>query len=368
MEMRVREFSLGKKIYISSIALLIYTTFFTFSYPVLGNNSVVFALLFSVAVTWSCGLKFGLVYSIINTIGSHLLLYTYNNSWEYFKTLGGIPGIIAFFLTIFLVGYFRNIKKQLEFELSEKEKAQRKLIRMQKKLRAKTEEVIHFTRAVSHDLKNPVTGLEGLFSILHFKDYFNKFDDEMKEVLTSAGHSINYMKQLLSDLSKVAHLESKIKKLKYEKINLKALVDEVLAGMKYQVNTKGIKIDYNNTDINFVGDRYGFVQIVANLTGNAIKYCSTAESPTLSIKSKIDAEQIIISFEDNGPGIPEDQTSNIFDKFKRGTNTKNTEGTGLGLFLVKSMVEAHHGEISVLTKEGHGAKFMISLPANLMAA
>lgn len=364
----MREFALGKKIYISFLAVLIYATFFTFSYPVLGNNTVVFGLIFSVAVTWVCGLKFGLIYSILSTTGSHILLYTYNNSWEYFRTLGGISGIIAFLLTIIFVGYFRQIKKQLEFELLEKEKAQRKLIKMQKKLRAKTEEVIHFTRAVSHDLKNPVTGLEGLFSILHFKDYFNNFDDEMKEVLNSAGHSINYMKQLLGDLSKVANLESKIKKLKYEKINLKALVDEVLAGMKYQVNRKGIKIDYNNTDINFVGDRYGFVQIVANLTGNAIKYCSAAESPTLSIQSKVDAEQIIISFEDNGPGIPEDQAPNIFNKFIRGTNTQNTEGTGLGLFLVKSMVEAHHGKISVLTSEGQGAKFTISLPANLMAA
>ncbi len=221
---------------------------------------------------------------------------------------------------------------------------------------------------MSHDLKNPVTGLEGLFSILHFKEYFNKFDDEMKEVINSAGYSINYMKQLLSDLTEVAKLESKIKKLKFEKINLKSLVDEVLAGMRYQVNTKGIKIEYDNTDINFVADRYGFVQIVANLAGNAIKYCSDASNPTLSIKSCIESDKILISFEDNGPGIPEEQAMSIFDKFKRGTYTNNTEGTGLGLFLVKSMVEAHNGRISVATKEGEGAKFTISLPSELKAA
>lgn len=334
----------------------------------MGNNTVVFALLFCIAVTWLCGFKFGLVFSIINTLESHFLLYFINDGWGYFKNLGGFPGIFAFLIAIIFVGYFREIKKQLEFELQEKEKTQKMLIKAQNKLKAKTEEVIHFTRAVSHDLKNPVTGLEGLFSILHFKEYFNKFDDEMKEVIDSAGHSINYMKQLLNDLTEVAKLESKVKKLKFEKINLKSLVDEVLAGMKYQVNDKGIKIDYEDTDINFVADRYGFVQIVANLAGNAIKYCSTASKPRLSIISRIESDEILISFEDNGPGIPEDQAISIFDKFKRGTHTKNTEGTGLGLFLVKSMVEAHNGKISVATQKGKGAKFTISLPSELRAA
>lgn len=362
----MREFSLNKKFFIASIALLLYSLFFAIFYPIMGNNTVVFTLIFSITVTWLCGLKFGFAYSLFNNLESHVILYFLNSGWQYFHNLGGFPGVFAFLITIILVGYFREIKKQLEFELNEKEKTQKKLIVTQEKLKSKTEEIIHFTRAVSHDLKNPVTGLEGLFSILHFKEYFDKFDDEMKDVLNSAGHSINYMKQLLNDLTEVAKLESKIKKLKFEKINLKSLVDEVLAGMKYQVNSKGIKIDYDNTDVDFIADRYGIVQIVANLAGNAIKYCSTVENPKLFIKSIVNTEKVIISFEDNGPGIPEDQATNIFEKFKRGSHTMNTEGTGLGLFLVKSMVEAHRGEIIVSTKEGQGAKFIISLPTNMV--
>lgn len=361
----MREYSLNKKLLIAAAALFIYTVFFVSFLPVIGNNIVVFALLFSIIVTWLCGLKFGIIYSVLNTAESHISLYYYNNGWEYFNNLGGFSGIFAFLITISLIGYFREIKKRLEFELSEKEKTQKKLIQTQQELKSKTDEIINFTRAISHDLKNPVTGLEGLFSILHINEYYNKFDNDMKEVIDSAGYSINYMKQLLNDLSEAARFESKIMRLKFEKINLKALVDEVLISMKYHVRSKGIKIEYSNTDLEFFGDRYGFVQIVANLAGNAIKYCNTAKSPILKINGKVDANQIYISFEDNGPGIPKEQTENIFKKFKRGSHTKNIEGTGLGLYLVKTMVEAHKGKIIVSSKEGTGSNFTISLPKNL---
>lgn len=364
----MREYSFNKKLYIFIILSLVYSIFFLLGLPFLGNNIAVFGLVFSISFTWFCGITFGTLYALLNIAESHLILYNINGSLNYFYDLGGFSGVFAFIFANTLVGYFREIKMRLQFELSEKEKTQKKLLKTQERLKAKTEEVIHFTRAVSHDLKNPVTGLEGLFSILHFNEYFNKFDNEMQEVINSAGHSINYMKQLLNDLSEVAKLEAKVKKLKYEKINLKLLVNEVLSGMKYQMNTNGIEIDYQNTDINFIGDRYGFVQIVANLTGNAIKYCCVSDKPKLSIKSRVDTDKIMIFFEDNGPGIPEDETNCIFEKFKRGTHTQNSEGTGLGLFLVKSMVEAHHGEIAVSTKEGAGSKFTISLPSNLIAA
>ncbi len=106
----VREFSLSKKLFIAATAIFLYNIFFIFSFPLIGNNTVVFALLFCITVTWLCGIKFGLVFSILNTLESHILLYFINDGWGFFKNLGGFPGIFAFLFAIIFVGYFREIK------------------------------------------------------------------------------------------------------------------------------------------------------------------------------------------------------------------------------------------------------------------
>lgn len=365
----MKEYSLRKKLFFASAIVVLYFIFVLSFYNTFGNDIAVFSLIASISVSWIVGYKLSFLFTFLFCIASYVPLYVFNKGWGFYPQIGGFVGLFSFIVVNGIVGYFKEVKSKLTIELQAKNRAEKELLETQDKLRAKTEEVIHFTRAVSHDLKNPVTGLEGLFSILKVDEYYDMFDPEMQDVLDSAYHSVDYMKNLLNDLSEVAQLESKVKKLKFEKINLKDLVDNVLIGMKIQVDNVGIEIDTEHANINILGDRYGFTQIVANLAGNAIKYCGNGvEKPELKISGRFGKDKLYINFEDNGPGIPEDQAVTIFDKFRRGKNTKKTEGSGLGLFLVKSMVEAHEGEISVTTNNGRGANFTITLPAKLIAS
>ncbi|TDQ16985.1 two-component system phosphate regulon sensor histidine kinase PhoR [Algoriphagus boseongensis] len=174
-------------------------------------------------------------------------------------------------------------------------------------------------------------------------------------------------KRLVSQVEKVlqaAALDKQDFKLKIEKIDIADLLESTVEHIGLQVEKRGGRIEFFN-ELRFPeieGDAFHLTHIFNNLLDNANKYAS--EVPLIKVKAKDDGDQVIVSIEDNGIGMSKDAQKKIFDKFYRVPtgNLHDVKGFGLGLSYVKTMLEAHHGEIHVQSEPGKGSIFTINLP------
>jgi two-component system, OmpR family, phosphate regulon sensor histidine kinase PhoR len=174
-------------------------------------------------------------------------------------------------------------------------------------------------------------------------------------------------KRLVSQVEKVlqaAALDKKDFKLKIETINLAELLESSLDHISLQVEKKGGRIEFFNQlrHPEIEGDAFHLTHIVNNLLDNANKY--SKEVPLIKVHAVDDGDRAIVTIEDNGIGMSKEAQKKIFDKFYRVPtgNLHDVKGFGLGLSYVKTMLEAHHGEIYVHSEPGKGSKFTINLP------
>jgi signal transduction histidine kinase len=133
--------------------------------------------------------------------------------------------------------------------------------------------------------------------------------------------------------------------------------DEMLSNDKYKHQ---INITCNNKDHTIISDKKLLRLIFANLLSNAIKY--SKESSSIDINIEQDDSQITIKVKDQGIGIPEEEQNNLFEPFFRASNSEDIEGTGLGLSLIKKVVEEYNGKISFNSTPNGGTEFIVNLP------
>ncbi|MDP9290103.1 MAG: HAMP domain-containing histidine kinase [Thermoproteota archaeon] len=169
------------------------------------------------------------------------------------------------------------------------------------------------------------------------------------------------MSRLTDDILDVTKIESKALELKKERFNLNNIIinaiDDVILG-KDLVNSSNVQLLYEPKDIVLEADKGRMTQVFSNLISNATKF---TKKGTITIVTKTDEDnnQIIISVKDTGQGIDPEIWPRLFSKFA----AKSETGTGLGLFISKSIVEAHDGKIwAENNADGKGAKFSFSLP------
>lgn len=230
-----------------------------------------------------------------------------------------------------------------------------------------------FINIAAHELRNPIQPILSLTEIIR-----NTEEDETnKELLDVVVRNAKKLRQLTEDVLDVTRIESKSLKLNKEQFDLEALAMHVIHDYKFSTGDKRILIyDYNRdfkkepsnsgTKIVIVNaDKHRIQQVLSNLIGNAVKF--TKEGDVISIKMKIDdsrhstSTNIIISIKDNGIGIDPEIMPRLFSKF---ASSNNGNGMGLGLFISKSIIEAHGGRIwAENNKHGKkGAVFHFSLP------
>jgi len=148
--------------------------------------------------------------------------------------------------------------------------------------------------------------------------------------------------------------------LSIDEVDLSLLTKNVLERFDDQLKSVNCQIDVS-ADTPIVGrwDRQRLEQVVVNLLSNAMKY---APGKPVSISVTKRERTAVLEVQDNGPGISRDLQTKIFDRFERAKASKNIGGLGLGLFIVKSITEAHKGRIHVESEPGRGAKFIVELP------
>lgn len=227
--------------------------------------------------------------------------------------------------------------------------------------KAKTE----FVSLASHQLKTPLSTINWYIELLVGK-YGNNLDEKGKDYLLEVYRASKRMGALINALLTVSRIELNKINLIPQNVNLVACITEVLNDFKPQIQEKNFKIkeDYltKKEDYSIHSDPK-LVQIVfQNILSNAIKY--TKEGGTISISFSRNDDTFIIKISDNGYGIPKAEQDKIFSKLYRASNIKtiDQDGTGLGLYIVKSILEKIQGSIRFESEQNKGTAFYIKLP------
>lgn len=219
-----------------------------------------------------------------------------------------------------------------------------------------------FVSTVSHELRTPLTSIKGFISTLLMDE--EGFDNETRhEFYTIIDTECDRLTRLISDLLNVSRIEAgRALDLNPKEVTLPALIDKVVNAQKSYTNKHSFSIDLDGELPVIVADEDKVDQILTNLTNNAIKY--SPNGGTITIHGHTEDGQVVISVADEGMGISKDQLPKVFERFHRIDNrdTRKVGGTGIGLYLVKHLVEAHGGTIWVDSEVGKGTTFTFALP------
>ena len=251
-------------------------------------------------------------------------------------------------------------QQELEKKVEERTKELSALLEEIKKVsKRKTD----FISAVSHELRTPLTSIKGYASIL-LSEQLGQVPQAVKERLDKINRHSDELAHLVNELLDISRIESGKLTMKLEPQDLKDIIEAVADLLSVQLKTKDIKLDVKitkeTTKVN--ADRNQIERVFINLISNAIKF--TPVKGKISVTSHPSDDFLQIDVSDTGIGIPEDALTSVFDEFYRVDNPINQEarGTGLGLSLVKHIVEAHRGKIWVKSKIGQGSTFSFTLP------
>ncbi|MFA5144911.1 MAG: ATP-binding protein [Candidatus Omnitrophota bacterium] len=220
-----------------------------------------------------------------------------------------------------------------------------------------------FVSSVSHELRTPLTSIKGYASIL-LTGKLGDIPSEIRERLDKINRHSDELVHLVNDLLDIARIESGRVVMKKESLELKNIIENVSDLLSMQLKERQIEFGYNiSADANTISaDRSQIERVFINLIGNAMKFTPPAGKITVSAHKAEKGVQIDIT--DTGCGIPEEAQEKIFEEFYRVDNLINqkAKGTGLGLAVVKHIIEAHDGKIWVKSKFNSGSTFSFTIP------
>jgi len=218
-----------------------------------------------------------------------------------------------------------------------------------------------FISMASHELKTPLTAINGYLDLLESAK--KKLNKDEKHYLDNIQNSSTRLKNLVSDILEVSRIEQGRISFEYSAVSVATVSEKVIDTLLAKAEEKSLKlsfIDNLETEKIFVNvDPDRLQQILINLVGNAIKY--TKKGSVKLVLSQQD-DQVEISVEDTGLGLNSAERESLFNKFNRIKNdqTNGIEGTGLGLWITKQLVEQMKGEISVESIKGKGSRFFVT--------
>jgi PAS domain S-box-containing protein len=220
-----------------------------------------------------------------------------------------------------------------------------------------------FISIVSHELRTPLSAIKGFLSMILKKD-FGELNDKQFHYLNRVHQSNQRMINLVEDLLDVSYIESGKINLSPSPLALEGVITDVVTELASKGFEKQITLKVNRTrKLPLVlADETRLRQILVNLVDNAIKYSFPRSEVVVDFKAQ--GDELVTSIADTGVGITQSQIERIFQKFGRIYNPMSVQsgGTGLGLYIVKRLVESHGGRIWVSSREGKGSKFSFSLP------
>ncbi|MDF9799482.1 two-component system CheB/CheR fusion protein [Catalinimonas alkaloidigena] len=239
-------------------------------------------------------------------------------------------------------------------DVSKLKEVQEELKHSNKNLKRINVDLDNFVYTASHDLKAPITNLESLISIL--KNEINGDGKRSDMVLEKMDTSIQKFKDTLKALAEITKVQRNPDSTS-EFLSIKKTLDNVQEDIKQAIEEEKPEIHEDLKVDQLYYSRINLRSIIYNLLSNAIKYKSPDRKPIINIRSYEEENYVVLEVEDNGLGMNERQQKKLFSMFKR--FHKHVQGTGIGLYMVKRMVENRDGFIEVESEEGEGTSFRV---------
>lgn len=267
--------------------------------------------------------------------------------------IGMVTFIAGLFASLFLLGIVvtrhlteTGARRKLDESLREVGRGQRR-----------------FLRRLDHEIKNPLTGLQA--ALANVRE--SASEAERNHAAENARHAVERLTRLLADLRKLADLEER--PLEQLPIDIPELLQDIVAAVGSLPAHEGRKVNVLITRVPWPfppvkGDRDLLGLVFYNLIENALKF--TCSDDPLEVRALEDGRAIVVEVADGGSGIPAEDLERIFEELYRGANARGTEGSGLGLALVRRIVALHGGQVSVRSRqdEPHGTVFTVRLPVS----
>jgi len=230
-----------------------------------------------------------------------------------------------------------------------------------KELQRSNKELEQFAYIASHDLQEPLRKVQAFGDRLVTK-YKDAIDDKGKDYMARMQNAASRMQEMINGLLSYSRVSTK-KKPFYE-IDLGKIAEEVVSDLETRISREKGKVELEKLPT-IKGDYLQIRQVFTNIISNGLKYHNPDIPPIVNVSAKCIDSECIISIKDNGIGFSQEHAENIFNPFVRLHGRGEFEGTGIGLAIVKKIVERHNGIIEARSEPGKGSTFIISLPLDL---
>ena len=358
-----------------SFGILIYGTLVTFfSYAIIDanvgsyDNSFLIITLYATLLMTFSGFLIGKIHFIIilflyYVVFAYVLIvakseFLMNRAPMLFMVLPGYMFLLFRLQTLIEKVYHDKIKFQIEIE--EKNKL---LETKNKELNDLNISKDKFFSIIAHDLKNPISTLTGFLGLIQYKG--DKITQEkLQSYISNAIVTSQNISSLLNDLLDWARSQSNYVSVQTQKFEIAEVIESVFFFLKMQADKKNISLEHDiPAEQNVIADYNMIFTVLRNLISNAIKF--SHDNKKVSVRSeRLENEMLKISIADEGIGMSDDFKNSLFKINQRplSRGTHNEVGTGLGIILSKEFVQKNHGDIGVISSEGHGSTFWFTIP------
>jgi two-component system, chemotaxis family, CheB/CheR fusion protein len=225
-------------------------------------------------------------------------------------------------------------------------------------LKAAYKDLESFSYAASHDLRSPLITMTGLCKII-LEDYAEKLDDNGKDLLNRVSNKAKKMEGMISDLLAFSRVSTK--EIQRSEFNMEALAQKLIEELKSTLGERDVKFEIGKLPSAY-GDLSMINQVLLNLLTNAIKFTQTKDRALIEVGGHAEKGENVYYVRDNGMGFDMQLTNRLFGLFQRIHSEKEIEGSGIGLVIVKNIIEKHGGRVWAEGKPDEGATFYFTLP------
>lgn len=222
-----------------------------------------------------------------------------------------------------------------------------------------------FVSMVAHELKTPIAAVQGFLNIF-LDENLNVPVESRKDYLQRSVVRLKSLTDLVNDLLDISRMELKTKQREIEPINFEEVINNTLIFLEFELKKKGISVEKNvKGELPTIkADLNEMTRLITNLLSNAIKY--NKENGKIIIEAETSANYLKVKVTDTGIGVKPEEKEKLFNEFYRAKNehTRGISGTGLGLTIVKRIVDSYYGKIDVDSVYGEGTAITFSLPIN----
>ncbi len=229
--------------------------------------------------------------------------------------------------------------------------------RMLDRIQSLITEMKEVTDNVAHDIKSPITRIRGLAEVTLTT---GKSLDDYQTGMANTIEECDRLLKMINTMLEISEAESGVTTLNLSKVDVSVLIEEACDLFHPLAEEKGLSMEINvPRQCLLLCDKEGVQQVIANLLGNAIKYTPSGK---ITVSAEEGNKEVMIRIRDTGMGMPSDEILHIFDRFYRADKSRSVPGSGLGLSLVRAIVQKHGGKITVNSSPTAGSTFTVVLP------